>query len=106
MGLTEFVRTLSWPDEKNPEKDVGVVEVDLLVPSIVDHISPALTSVLYQYQKIIPIGIITQTDRLSVKSEFKPLKNNKLYYRRRSQLQLTRYEIRATNDAQTDHRSV
>jgi len=36
--LTEFAKTLSWPDEKNPEKDVGVVEVDLLAPSTVDHI--------------------------------------------------------------------
>ncbi len=25
--LTEFAKTLSWPDEKNPERDVGVVEV-------------------------------------------------------------------------------
>ncbi len=31
--LTEFAKTLSWPDEKKHEKDVGVVEVDLLAPS-------------------------------------------------------------------------
>jgi len=36
--LTEFAKTLSWPDEKNPEEDVGVVEVDILAPSTVDHI--------------------------------------------------------------------
>ncbi len=36
--LTEFARTLSWPDEQEPDKQVGVVEVDLLAPSTVDHI--------------------------------------------------------------------
>ncbi|MFA5238522.1 MAG: efflux RND transporter permease subunit [Phycisphaerae bacterium] len=36
--LTEFSKTLRWPDEKEPNKEVGVVEVDLLAPSTVDHI--------------------------------------------------------------------
>ncbi|MDD5327327.1 MAG: efflux RND transporter permease subunit [Phycisphaerae bacterium] len=36
--LTEFSKTLRWPDEKNPNEEVGVVEVDLLAPSTVDHI--------------------------------------------------------------------
>ena len=36
--LTDFARTLRWADKKNPEENVGVVEVDLLAPSTVDHI--------------------------------------------------------------------
>ncbi|MDD5063305.1 MAG: efflux RND transporter permease subunit [Phycisphaerae bacterium] len=36
--LTEFAKTLRWPDEKNPNEEIGVVEVDLLAPSTVDHI--------------------------------------------------------------------
>ncbi|UCG59722.1 MAG: MMPL family transporter [Phycisphaerales bacterium] len=36
--LTEFAKTLRWPDEHDPKKQVGVVEVDLLAPSTVDHI--------------------------------------------------------------------
>jgi predicted RND superfamily exporter protein len=36
--LTEFAKTLRWPDEKDPNKQVGVIEVDLLAPSTVDHI--------------------------------------------------------------------
>lgn len=36
--LTEFAKTLRWPDEKNPGEQAGVVEVDLLAPSTVDHI--------------------------------------------------------------------
>jgi predicted RND superfamily exporter protein len=37
--LTEFAKTLTWPDKKDPQKQVGVVEVDLLAPSVVDYIS-------------------------------------------------------------------
>ncbi len=36
--LTEFAKTLSWPDEENPDEQIGVIEVDLLAPSTVDHI--------------------------------------------------------------------
>jgi len=36
--LTEFARTLRWPSEEDPNKEVGVIEVDLLAPSMVDHI--------------------------------------------------------------------
>ncbi len=36
--LTEFARTLRWPDEEAPGKEIGVIEVDLLAPSTVDHI--------------------------------------------------------------------
>ncbi|MBA7651789.1 hypothetical protein ES703_59615 [subsurface metagenome] len=36
--LTEFAKTLSWPDEEKPDRQIGVVEVDLLAPSTVDHI--------------------------------------------------------------------
>jgi len=36
--LTEFAKTLRWPDEKYPDEQIGVIEVDLLGPSTVDHI--------------------------------------------------------------------
>ncbi|UCG47573.1 MAG: MMPL family transporter [Phycisphaerales bacterium] len=36
--LTEFARTLRWPDAQDPNKDTGIIEVDLLAPSTVDHI--------------------------------------------------------------------
>ena len=36
--LTEFAKTLSWPDEEKPDENIGVIEVDLLAPSTVDHI--------------------------------------------------------------------
>ncbi|MCH8119528.1 MAG: MMPL family transporter [Planctomycetes bacterium] len=39
--LTEFAKTLRWPDEEDPNEQVGVIEVDLLAPSTVDHIGQA-----------------------------------------------------------------
>ncbi|MCH7556121.1 MAG: MMPL family transporter [Planctomycetes bacterium] len=39
--LTEFAKTLRWPDEEDPNEQVGVIEVDILAPSTVDHIGQA-----------------------------------------------------------------
>ena len=36
--LTEFAKTLHWPDPENPDDEIGVVEVDLIAPSTVDNI--------------------------------------------------------------------
>jgi len=36
--LTEFSKTLRWPSAEDPNEQVGVIEVDLLAPSTVDHI--------------------------------------------------------------------
>ncbi len=35
--LTEFAKTLTWPDPENPDKRAGVIEVDMLAPSTVDN---------------------------------------------------------------------
>ena len=37
--LAEFAKTLRWPDKKKPQEQIGVVEVDILALSTVDHIS-------------------------------------------------------------------
>ncbi len=39
--LTEFAKTLQWPDKDDPEKTAGVIQVDLLAPSTVDNIEQA-----------------------------------------------------------------
>ena len=36
--LAEFSKTLNWPDAKDPNEQAGIIEVDLLAPSTVDHI--------------------------------------------------------------------
>jgi predicted RND superfamily exporter protein len=37
--LTEYAKTLRWKDEKRPDQLSGVIEVDMVAPSLVDHIS-------------------------------------------------------------------
>lgn len=39
FALTQFAKTLRWQDENNPEKSSGVIEVDMIAPSLVDHMS-------------------------------------------------------------------
>ena len=39
--LTEYAKGLRWPDPKDPEKQVGVISVDLIAPSTVDNIDQA-----------------------------------------------------------------
>ena len=34
--LTEFAKTLTWPDPEDPDKQAGVIEVDMMAPSLVD----------------------------------------------------------------------
>ena len=38
FALTRFVRGLRWRDQDNPGKRVGVVEVDMIAPSMVDNV--------------------------------------------------------------------
>ncbi len=37
--LTEFAKTLRWRDEKNSGQTAGVIEVDMIAPSLVDHMT-------------------------------------------------------------------
>jgi hypothetical protein len=36
--LTQYAKTLRWRDPKNPDKHVGVIEIDTIAPSTVDNI--------------------------------------------------------------------
>ncbi len=37
--LTEYAKTLRWEDGKNPGRTSGVIEADMIAPSLVDHIT-------------------------------------------------------------------
>lgn len=37
--LTQFSKTLQWPDPDNPDQREGVIEADIIAPSMVDHMS-------------------------------------------------------------------
>ena len=39
--LTEFAKTLRWEDGKNPGHFTGVIEADMIAPSLIDHMSQA-----------------------------------------------------------------
>ncbi|UCD59047.1 MAG: MMPL family transporter, partial [Candidatus Hydrogenedentota bacterium] len=36
--LAEYAKTLRWRDEENPDEQVGVIEADMIAPSMVDNI--------------------------------------------------------------------
>ena len=35
--LTEYAKTLRWDDPKHPGQTQGVIEVDMIAPSLIDH---------------------------------------------------------------------
>lgn len=39
--LTEYARTLRWEDKEHPGRSSGVIEVDMVAPSLVDHMAQA-----------------------------------------------------------------
>jgi predicted RND superfamily exporter protein len=40
-ALTEYAKTLRWPDPKEPNKHIGVIEIDIIAPSTVENIAQA-----------------------------------------------------------------
>ncbi len=65
--LTEFARRLRWPDEHDPNRQVGVFEVDLLAPSMVDHISQGAPGVI-KFEWLMTSPPTTQADALRIKN--------------------------------------
>lgn len=39
--VAQFAKTLRWEDPDHPEREQGVIEVDMIAPSLVEHISQA-----------------------------------------------------------------
>lgn len=64
--LTEFAKTLSWPDKENPELQAGVVEVDMIAPSTVENIEQGgLGSVKFSW--LMPEPPKTQKEALAIR---------------------------------------
>jgi predicted RND superfamily exporter protein len=66
--LTEFAKTLRWPDKDNPEKTVGVIEVDMIAPSLVDHIAQEGPGVI-TFEWLMPRPPATQQEALEVRDK-------------------------------------
>jgi hypothetical protein len=70
--LTQFSRTLSWPAEEDPNQQVGVIEVDLLAPSTVDHIGQGGPGVV-TFEWLMPKP--PQTDEQAIEIRDKAMSN-------------------------------
>ena len=66
--LTEFAKSLQWPDEENPDRQIGVVEVDLLAPSTVDHIGQDGPGQI-RFEWLMPKPPQDDTEVLSIKEK-------------------------------------
>ncbi len=66
--LTEFAKTLRWPDKDNPEKTVGVIEVDMIAPSLVDYIAQEGPGVI-TFEWLMPRPPATQQEALEVRDK-------------------------------------
>ncbi len=66
--LTEFAKTLRWEDENDPNKQIGVIEVDLLAPSTVDHIGQGGPGVV-TFEWLMNKPPQTQAEALQIKDK-------------------------------------
>ncbi len=74
--LTEFAKTLRWPDENDPNRQIGVIEADLLAPSLVDHIGQGGPGVVtFEWLMKEPPATQAQADEIKSKAMSNPLLN-------------------------------
>jgi len=66
--LTEFAKTLRWQDEENPDQQIGVIEVDLLAPSTVDHIGQGAPGEV-RFEWLMARPPATQAEALEIKEK-------------------------------------
>ena len=63
--ITEFAKTLTWPDPDNPGQKQGVIEAEILAPSTVDNIEQdAPGSVRFEW--LMPSSPKTQSEAVTV----------------------------------------
>ena len=66
--LTEYAKTLRWQDEHDPNEQIGVVEVDLLAPSTVDHIGQGGPGVV-TFEWLMKKPPTTQAEALDIRDK-------------------------------------
>jgi len=66
--LTEFAKSLRWPSEDDPNETVGVIEVDLLAPSLVDHIGQGGPGVV-TFEWLMPKPPTTEAQALEIRDK-------------------------------------
>jgi predicted RND superfamily exporter protein len=66
--LTEFAKKLSWPSAEDPNKQAGVIEVDLLAPSTVDHIGQGGPGVV-TFEWLMPKPPATNAEAMEIRDK-------------------------------------
>lgn len=66
--LTQFAETLQWPDKEHPDKTVGVIEADMIAPSLVDHIGQGGPGVI-KFEWLMPKPPQTQEQALEIRNK-------------------------------------
>ncbi|MBZ0256719.1 MMPL family transporter, partial [bacterium] len=75
--LTQFAKTLQWPDPEDPDKQIGVVEIDVMAPSEIDNIEQAgLGSVRFEWLMASPPQTQAEADRIRGNALDNPLLKN------------------------------
>ncbi len=66
--LTQYAKTLRWPSEEDPNEEIGVIEVDLLAPSMVDHIGQGGPGVV-RFEWLMPQPPATEAEALQIRDK-------------------------------------
>ncbi len=66
--LTEFAKTLRWQDEEHPERSAGVIAVDMIAPSLVDHMSQGGPGTI-RFDWLMPRPPQTRAEALAVRDK-------------------------------------
>lgn len=64
--LTEFAKTLHWPDKDNPDNLAGVIEVDIIAPSTVDNIEQGGPGAI-KFEWLMPSPPTSDEEALSIR---------------------------------------
>lgn len=66
--LTEFSKTLQWGDEDNPGHFNGVIEVDMVAPTLVDHISQGSPGTI-RFEWLMPHAPQTKQEAIAIRNK-------------------------------------
>ncbi|RMD58546.1 RND transporter, partial [Candidatus Parcubacteria bacterium] len=64
--LAAYARTLHWPDPEHPERQRGVIAVDVIAPSTVDNIEQAGLGVV-RFEWLMPTPPTTEEEALAIR---------------------------------------